>query len=125
MKTTLQKRIEEVEEEFVFFVRPKSCVREFLAVDCDGVYHKLQEVKAEKSLHTIAEEAREEERGRVSEKIIRDILYKLMPTNRKNGVSRYVNFEGDHENFGKVLKRYAIENNIPPFNRKKDEGVNI
>lgn len=36
--------IEEFEREFVVFIRPSSCVRDFLVQDCNGNYHRLQEI---------------------------------------------------------------------------------
>jgi len=31
-------------KEFIIFRRPSCCVRDFLAQDCNGNYHKLQEI---------------------------------------------------------------------------------
>ena len=40
-------------EDFVIFRRPLSCVKDFLAQDCDGLYHKLQEINPEDILKAI------------------------------------------------------------------------
>jgi len=53
LKAQREDLLKKIEEGFIIFERPISCVRDFLAQDCEGNYHKLKEINPNQSLKEI------------------------------------------------------------------------
>ena len=107
-----EEKINEKEKELFEMIYQWGRVGVVTDFTCNSFQDKLAEIK----------KATLNKQIKIAEQIIRDIL-ELMPKKRKNGISKFVNFIDGSENVGIILKSYAIDHNIPPFNRIRDRGL--